>query len=322
MVDDNGVALSGKEKRKACRRRLERCRQEYGSFTSQFSTLILISTFTAALVIAFLTFSRDALLKANETIADNLYMHIGTLLGFLATATHLLIIIIAGRASTLCHQIQALGKRPRDVSFGDFHLYFYSCEQLHFLATALFLITLLFLSFALFHPLITHSVILYVFTCVSLLLVYRTGFWKVSTLGDDWNLVKELFFRGFCFNLPTLFPCGKSTAPPIQQPPLDNTPAIPGVQTPSEDDDDGSPHHKAKDLEGTPAGKAPVIDESRRASLIEEQESSTQLAPSLSSGTPRPPPPTPEALSSRPSAGLFSRGASGSGTRGGDVESQ
>ncbi|TFK68557.1 hypothetical protein BDN72DRAFT_898047 [Pluteus cervinus] len=173
-------------------------KKEFEGLGTQFNIVIAISTFTASLVIAFLSLARDILLNNSNTpgLGQSRPLEIGMLLGFLTTATHLIIIIVAGRAATLSFRIKALGKKPTSLELQNFRLYFYLCEQLHLMATTLFLATVLYMTFYLFSPRLVYPLVLYGYTTIGIYLFYRTGFWRASVLVEDvksiWRLGRDM----------------------------------------------------------------------------------------------------------------------------------
>ncbi|TFK68556.1 hypothetical protein BDN72DRAFT_898045 [Pluteus cervinus] len=162
-------------------------KKEFEGLGIQFNIVIAISTFTASLVIAFLSLARDILLNNSNTpgLGQSRPLEIGMMLGFLTTATHLVIIIVAGRAATLSFRIKALGQKPKSLDLKHFRLYFYLCEQLHLMATTLFLATVLYMTIYLFSPRLVYPLVLYGYTTIGVYLFYRTGFWRASVLVED-----------------------------------------------------------------------------------------------------------------------------------------
>lgn len=112
---------------------------------------------------------------------------IGMLLGFFAIATHLMIIIVAGRASALSFRFAAKPPKP-ESRLAEFRTYFEVCEQLQLLATTIFLTAVLFVTYLMYEPL-WYPFLLIGYTFIGGILIYRTGFWRASVLVEDCRIV-------------------------------------------------------------------------------------------------------------------------------------
>lgn len=160
------------------------------------------STFTASLIVAFLSLANDVITKTKR-------MEIAMLLGFFAIGTHLLIIIISGRAAALSFRLAAdtdvnspqkadsLQKSdpPQETRVAEFKNYFFVCEQLQLVATCLFLATVLFVAWLLFDPL-GYPIAVYGYTVCGIYCMVRTGFWKSSIFWEDVGIIKNAWFAG------------------------------------------------------------------------------------------------------------------------------
>jgi hypothetical protein len=124
---------------------------------------------------------------------ENLMFDIGMLFSLLATGVHLGVIIVGGRATSLCFRIAATPKPETDPEVADFreglrHVdfarYIAYCERLQLAGTMFLLLSILFIAFFLF----THIVFPLILVGTSVLggmSVYRTGFWSVSVVREN-----------------------------------------------------------------------------------------------------------------------------------------
>jgi len=155
---------------------------EYDVLANQFSTIVVISTFTVALIIAFLAFTEQVIGSAKSVTYE-----IGMLLSFIATGVHLAAILIAGRAGNLCYRRAKsldLHLYLTRIHVGDFQKFRTICEHLQLVGTIIFIPSILFLVYFLFVQKV-FVYILYGMSFCALVTVYRIGFWKISILWDD-----------------------------------------------------------------------------------------------------------------------------------------
>ncbi|KAG6856164.1 hypothetical protein H0H87_006971, partial [Tephrocybe sp. NHM501043] len=97
---------------------------------SQFNMLVVISTFTASLIIAFLSLVKSIVIDNHQIAFD-----VGMLLSFFAMSIHFGNIIVAGRGSALTSQHTADDDAEHTLAY--FHHYLQLCEQLQFFATVI-----------------------------------------------------------------------------------------------------------------------------------------------------------------------------------------
>jgi uncharacterized membrane protein YiaA len=102
---------------------------------------------------------------------------IGMLLAFFAMSMHFGNIIVAGRGSALTSQYSTANQDAYDLAY--FQLYLGLCEQLQFIATILFIVAIVQLTFFMFdeieYPLILLGVALF-----GGLIVFWSVYWRVS----------------------------------------------------------------------------------------------------------------------------------------------
>ncbi|KIL58251.1 hypothetical protein M378DRAFT_336365 [Amanita muscaria Koide BX008] len=67
----------------------------------QFTTLVVISTFTANLIIAFLTLAHNLISRGQDIYAYSMIIEVGQFLALIGRATHAGVIIISGRCAAL-----------------------------------------------------------------------------------------------------------------------------------------------------------------------------------------------------------------------------
>ncbi|KAF8881217.1 hypothetical protein BD779DRAFT_1802750 [Infundibulicybe gibba] len=168
-------------------------KRRYESLAEQFGILVLIATFTAGLIIAFMSLARDVI---NPDKSTRQHFDVGTLLALFATGTQLGTVIVAGRGAALCFRqaVYYSGKPPSDDgnSVKDFRHYFFICEQLQLFGTFLFFASILFFVFFMFEH-IRYPIIFYVACGLGACAVYQTGFWKASMLRQDFLIMSESF---------------------------------------------------------------------------------------------------------------------------------
>ncbi|KIL58250.1 hypothetical protein M378DRAFT_170835 [Amanita muscaria Koide BX008] len=74
---------------------------EFDALGQQFTTLVIISTFTANLIIAFLTLAHNLISGRQDIYAYSMIIEVGQFLALIGMATHAGVIIISGRCAAL-----------------------------------------------------------------------------------------------------------------------------------------------------------------------------------------------------------------------------
>ncbi|KAF8067917.1 hypothetical protein FPV67DRAFT_1669786 [Lyophyllum atratum] len=158
----------------------------FEALVSQFNMLVVISTFTASLIISFLSLVKSITADTHPVAFD-----IGMLLSFFAMSTHFGNIIVAGRGSALAaqHPADTAGTR-HDLKY--FRHYLQICEQLQFCATVVFLVSVVQLTFFVFHR-ITYPLVLLGVSMVGSLVVFWSAYWQVSMTLRNLKLVVKGF---------------------------------------------------------------------------------------------------------------------------------
>lgn len=147
-------------------------KKAYQSLSEQFSMLVVISTFTASLIVAFLSLVKSIVLDNHRVAFD-----VGMLLAFFAMSLHFGNIIVAGRGSALTSQYSAAADNDYDLAY--FQLYLKLCEQLQFIATILFIVAIVQLTFVIFSE-IKYPLVLLGVACFGGLIVFWSVYWRVS----------------------------------------------------------------------------------------------------------------------------------------------
>ena len=99
------------------------------------------------------------------------------LLALFAMSVHLGNIIVAGRGSALTSQHSATDHETHDLAY--FHLYLGLCEQLQFIATVLFIVSIIELTFVMFRE-IEYPLVLLGVAILGGLIVFWSVYWRVS----------------------------------------------------------------------------------------------------------------------------------------------
>jgi hypothetical protein len=99
------------------------------------------------------------------------------LLAFFAMSLHFGNIIVAGRGSALTSQHSAVDREAYDLAY--FHLYLELCEQLQFIATVLFIVAIVQLTFVIFSE-IKYPLVLLGVAVFGGLIVFWSVYWRVS----------------------------------------------------------------------------------------------------------------------------------------------
>lgn len=198
----------------------EKQRLELGSLSSEFNILVLISTFTAALVIAFLSLAQSLI----GNVRSSRPYQFGLFFSFVAMGFHLFATLVASRAGMICFRLSKsldthlsidqdssdsqtieehrnVGEdglnrlKPdtrswydRKLDMTDFQRFLVLCEQLQLIGTTIYIPSALFLLFFMFERK-EFPIVIYAMTGLGGLAVYRLGFWKVSVLWRDLHLM-------------------------------------------------------------------------------------------------------------------------------------
>ncbi|RDB27486.1 hypothetical protein Hypma_003847 [Hypsizygus marmoreus] len=143
------------------------------TLSEQFNMQVVVSTFTASLIISFISLVQSILLDDNRIPFD-----IGMLLSFFAMNVHFGNIIVAGRGAALTAQ-HAADEDKDHHNLEYFHHYLEICEQLQFFATVLFLVAIVVYTFFIFSEIVFPLVLLGV-SIVGSLIVFWSAYWRVS----------------------------------------------------------------------------------------------------------------------------------------------
>lgn len=179
------------------------------------------STFTAALIISFLSFAQNVIDDAGNR--NSTPFQFGMFFHIIAIGFHLFAAIIAARASMICFRLSksldihlATVATPDSLNIeeypnvnnsdrlelpihssydgrlhtSDFQRFLVLCEQLQLIGTTIYFPSALFLIFYMFEK--SSLLLLYTLTGIGAGAVYRLGFWKVSVL---WNDLTQGFSR-------------------------------------------------------------------------------------------------------------------------------
>ena len=163
------------------------------------------STFTSALIIAFLSFAQNVI----DTTRHSTPFQFGMFFHIIAIGFHLFAALIAARAGMICFRIsksigaldpQTIEGQPDDrlelpvhsshdgrLHIADFQRFLVLCEQLQLIGTTIYFPSALFLIFYLFEDRIEFAIVIYAMTGIGAWAVFRLGFWKVSVLWHDLN---------------------------------------------------------------------------------------------------------------------------------------
>ncbi|KAF9458180.1 hypothetical protein BDZ94DRAFT_1313557 [Collybia nuda] len=168
--------------------------KQYDILASHFNTYVTISIFTVATIIALLAVLHDATdLSGGGRNTDEICFMTGELLCMVVMAIHVGIIVIGGRSWTLCVRLVADSDEAKPVNFDfgsswssvapyrgiAFYQYAVYCEQAQYIATTIFLASVLLMGFSIFSGKALPIVFLGFVTFLELS-VYFTGCWQVS----------------------------------------------------------------------------------------------------------------------------------------------
>ncbi|KAF8881214.1 hypothetical protein BD779DRAFT_1802748 [Infundibulicybe gibba] len=183
--------------------------ERFKALAEEFSVLVVIATFTATLITSFLSLARDIMNPAS--IASIHFYEIGMLLSLFATGLQLGTVLVAGRGAALSFREAAehadlqpqdthpeqpgspslngsASQPPPSITLKEFRQYFFLCEQLQLFGTFLFFSSILFFTFFMFDD-HRYPIIFYVVCLAGAYIVFRTGFWKISALRMDIQLL-------------------------------------------------------------------------------------------------------------------------------------
>ncbi|KAM6490267.1 hypothetical protein JOM56_014244 [Amanita muscaria] len=79
---------------------------EFDALGQQFTTLVIISTFTAILIIAFLTLAHNLISGRQDIYTYSMIIEVGQFLALIGMATHAGVIIISGRCAVLASLVK------------------------------------------------------------------------------------------------------------------------------------------------------------------------------------------------------------------------
>ncbi|TFK68544.1 hypothetical protein BDN72DRAFT_858335 [Pluteus cervinus] len=143
----------------------------FEALSQQFNMGVVISTFTAGLVIAFIALADSMLPDESHRI-----LQASMLLCFFSMALHFGNILIAGRGAALTAQ-SALIEGGYDVTY--YRHFLIISEQLQVVGTLVFLVALFIDSFFLFDGL-TYPILLIVGCALATVIVFWSVYWRVS----------------------------------------------------------------------------------------------------------------------------------------------
>ncbi|KAF8623934.1 hypothetical protein AX15_006101 [Amanita polypyramis BW_CC] len=149
-------------------------RRTYETLMQQFNMQLVISTFSAGLIVSFCGLAQTLL--ADGPHVKRLY-NVGLLLSLFAITFHMFNIIISGRGAALCSDHTLV----KEHTIGYFYRALETCEQLYLHGTLFFVVAVLEMSFVMFDSVVYPAV----FCGVALLggVVLVTGkFRKVSVM--------------------------------------------------------------------------------------------------------------------------------------------
>ena len=157
------------------------------------------STFTAALIIAFLSLAKDVIGGAK-----GMPYQFAMFFSIIAIGFHLFATVIAARTGMICFRLsKSLDTEQTDeeqqqqqqqpvhhlwqdpkIRMSDFQRFLVLCEQLQLIGTSVFFPSTLFLLFYMFDKM-AFAIAIYGMTAIAVWAVYRLGFWKISVLWHD-----------------------------------------------------------------------------------------------------------------------------------------
>ncbi|KDR72758.1 hypothetical protein GALMADRAFT_764789 [Galerina marginata CBS 339.88] len=157
--------------------------KHFESLNQQFTMLVIISTFTAALIVAFLSLVYSIIGPTHKTA-----FNIGMLFSFMALLIYFGNIIIAGRGAA----ITAQPDREHDLPY--FKFYLTTCEQLQFFALILFIVSVTIMAFLIFIS-VAFPIVLLFFSAIGIAIVFSSTYWKVSITSRNLRYLAKNFHR-------------------------------------------------------------------------------------------------------------------------------
>ncbi|RDB17312.1 hypothetical protein Hypma_001662 [Hypsizygus marmoreus] len=186
----------------------------YKGLADQFSSLVIMSTFAAGLIIAFLSLARDIITQSESPSPGAITLYeFGMWLGLSVMGLHINVILVGGRACALCSRLHAASPKPlracalcsplqaaspkelppslakfSDINFERFVQY---CHRVQVLAALLLPTSLHFLSYPMFS---NHAFfwVLLAGAFLGVLLMKRIGFFTISLTGEAVEDIKEI----------------------------------------------------------------------------------------------------------------------------------
>ena len=160
----------------------------FASSVSPFlrSERILQSTFTASLIVSWLSFVQTIVPTSHETA-----FNIGMFISFLALGFHFGNIVVAGRGAAIASQRAANPKDADDNAKYDhkyFRHYLELSEQLHFAATIMFMVAIITMTFYTFSSIVYPTVLVGVYALLAVI-VFWSAYWKVSMTLRNFKLM-------------------------------------------------------------------------------------------------------------------------------------
>ncbi|KAF8643875.1 hypothetical protein AX16_008891 [Volvariella volvacea WC 439] len=150
---------------------------DHETLAHKFMAMMAISTFAATAIIAFVSFARDVI----DWRGKNWKLFQASMFcAFMAAATHLFIIIMAGRAAVIAFRIANDEDTKRN--YGHYRGYLLICQQFSLIATVWFIVSVLIALQGMFES-TAYMVIIYVYAGIGLLyILWLSPFRKDSVL--------------------------------------------------------------------------------------------------------------------------------------------
>ncbi|KAF8908493.1 hypothetical protein CPB84DRAFT_1843398 [Gymnopilus junonius] len=136
----------------------------------QFTMLVVISTFTAALIVSFISLVFNIVDTRHKTA-----FNVGMFFSFISLLIHLGDIVIAGRGAALASQQDKL--KLHDSHF--FNVYLTICEQLQFVALIVFTVSIAVMIFLIFSS-VAFPIVLVFLSLIGIFVVFSSAYWEVS----------------------------------------------------------------------------------------------------------------------------------------------
>jgi hypothetical protein len=120
----------------------------------------------------------------------------GILIGLFAMSAHLANIIVAGRGAALASQHSIDPDKNEDHNVTYFRFYLSLCEQLQFLATILFVISIAILIFVMFSS-VAYPIVVIWWSVLLALAVFCLGYWKLSMTSKNLKYLMSVGGKGW-----------------------------------------------------------------------------------------------------------------------------